>query len=106
MTDILLLPPVVFIIYLAILFLLSTFFKKIAAKGTESAGKTQSYACGEIMPENQGQPEYSQFFEFAFFFTIMHVVVLIVVTDPSGLSLMSALYLAVTVISLFTLFRR
>lgn len=106
METILLSPPVTFLIFLGLSYLLSIFSKRLAAKGVDSPRKTNSYACGEDMPENQGQPEYSQFFHFAFFFTIMHVVVLIVATDPSGFSPMSALYLIITVLALFMLFRR
>lgn len=106
MDTILIAPPIAFLIYLALSLGISAFSKSISAKGTDSPGKTKSYACGEDMPENQGQPEYSQFFKFAFFFTIIHVVVLIVATDPAGISIMSALYLVVTVLSLFMLFRR
>jgi len=106
MSTFLLAPPLAFLIFLALSASISLTGKLIAAKGVESPGKTKSYACGEDMPENKGQPEYSQFFKFAFFFTLMHVVVLIVATDPSGISLMSGLYLVVTVASLFMLFRR
>lgn len=106
MEQLLLAPPVVFLIYLALSVLMSYFSKRIAAKGTDTPGKTKSYACGEDMVVNRAQPDYSQFFQFAFFFTIMHVVVLVVATDPSGISLMSGLYLTVTVIALYMLFRR
>ena len=106
MSTFLLAPPIAFLIFLVLSAGISLTGKLVAAKGVESPGKTKSYACGEDMPENKGQPEYSQFFKFAFFFTLMHVVVLIVATDPSGISLMSGLYLIVTVASLFMLFRR
>lgn len=106
MENLLLAPPITFLIYLAISIGISGFSKKFAATGVDSPGKTKSYACGEDMPENQGQPDYSEFFKFAFFFTIIHVVVLIVATDPSGISVMSGLYLGATVLSLFMLFRR
>ncbi len=106
MQTILLAPPVTFIIYLLLSLGVSAVSKRIAARGTESHGKLKAYACGEDMPENQGQPEYSQFFKFAFFFTIMHVIALVVATDPGGLSITSAVYLGVTVLALFMLLRR
>ncbi len=106
MSTFLLAPPIAFLIFLVLSLSISFTGKLVAAKGVDSPGKTKSYACGEDMPENQGQPEYSQFFKFAFFFTLMHVVVLMVATDPSGISVMSGLYLIVTVASLFMLFRR
>ena len=106
MQTILLAPPITFLIYLFLSLGLSAMSKRIAARGTESQGKLKAYACGEDMPENQGQPEYSQFFKFAFFFTIMHVVALVVATDPGGLTITSAVYLGVTVLALFMLLRR
>lgn len=106
MNNILMSPPVAFMILLALSLGFTAVSKRLSARGTESVGKYKSYACGEDMPENQGQPEYTQFFRFAFFFTIMHVVVLVVATNPAGLTAMTAVYLGVTILSLFMLFRR
>ena len=106
MATILLTPPVAFLLFLGLSGLISLFSRRLAATGKDSQGKNKSYACGEDMQVNRAQPDYSQFFQFAFFFTIMHVVVLVVATDPAGLSLMSGLYLTVTVLVLFMLFRR
>ena len=99
-------PPVVFVLFLIISFGVSLISKRLSARGADAAAKHQAYACGESMEENRGQPDYSEFFKFAFFFTIMHVVVLVVATDPAGLTVTSAVYLGVTVLSLFMLLRR
>ncbi len=99
-------PPVTFLLFLLMSFGVSLISKRLAARGKDSAVKMQPYACGESMEENQGQPDYTQFFKFAFFFTIMHVVALVVATDPAGLTITSAVYLGVTVLSLFMLLRR
>jgi NADH:ubiquinone oxidoreductase subunit 3 (subunit A) len=106
MATFLLSPPVAFLLLLGVCILISLFSKRLSAHGTDAPGKMKSYACGEDMPVNRAQPDYTQFFPFAFFFTIMHVVVLVVATDPAGISLMSGLYLTVTVLALFVLFRR
>jgi len=106
METILLSPPVTFLLYLALSLGISAFSRRVAARGADSRGKTGAYACGEEMEENQGQPDYSEFFKFAFFFTIMHVVVLVVATDPGGLTVASAVYLGVTALALFMLLRR
>ncbi|NLG25516.1 MAG: hypothetical protein GX558_09190 [Clostridiales bacterium] len=106
MGNILLSPPVAFLALLALAGGISTLSKAMAARGTDAWHKTRAYACGESMPENQGQPDYTEFFKFAFFFTIMHVVVLVVATDAYGLSPMSLIYMGVTVLALFMLFRR
>ena len=86
----LLAPPVTFGIYLVLCVAISAISKRFAAPGTDSQNKESAYACGEDMEENQGQPDYSEFFKFAFFFTIMHVIVLVVATDPGGLTAMAA----------------
>jgi len=106
MENILLSPPVAFVIFLLLSGGLSALFKRVAARGKDSGSKADAYACGESMPENQGQPEYSQFFHFAFFFTMMHVTVLMIATDAGNLSFMALLYLLLTVLSLFMLFRK
>jgi len=106
MQDFLMSPPVVFVVFLAISSGVSLVSKRLSARGADAAAKMRPYACGESMEENRGQPDYSQFFKFAFFFTIMHVVALVVATDPAGLTVTSGVYLGVTVLSLFMLLRR
>jgi NADH-quinone oxidoreductase subunit A len=55
------------------------------------------------------QPDYTQFFPFAFFFTMIHVVAMMVATVPTGswaAIVIAALYLIGTAIGLLILFRR
>jgi NADH:ubiquinone oxidoreductase subunit 3 (subunit A) len=106
MNNIWLSPPITFIVFLAIIFGCSLIAGKMAAKGNDSPSKTKSYACGETEYASMGQPDYSQFFKFAFFFTIMHVMVLILATVPSGMSVMAALYFIIAVVALLILFRK
>jgi len=104
----LLLPPIAFLIVLGIVMLQAYLMTKFAAEGKDSMGKTKAYACGEDSYDNKVQPDYRQFFSFAFFFTIMHVVVMVVATAPMGLipNLMAAVYIIVAVVGLLILFRR
>ena len=106
----LLLPPVLF----SIVFIIAWIEYKgmaIFQSGElwpSAPGKLKSYACGEDYKNHRVRPEYRQFFPFAFFFTIMHVVALMVATVPSGST--SVLPLAITylvgaAIGLFILFR-
>jgi hypothetical protein len=74
-----------------------------------TAGATRSYACGEDVPDHRMQPDYAQFFPFAFFFTIMHVVALIVATVPRGSLAASGLAAAILLnaaVGVWVLFRR
>jgi NADH:ubiquinone oxidoreductase subunit 3 (subunit A) len=107
--QILLLPPIVFLILLAVGYLLSLSFTKLAIKGHDSAGKLEQYACGEDIPAMHLRPDYSQFFPFAIFFTIMHVVALILTTIPKNFSsgyLLAAVFIFSALVGLLILFRR
>lgn len=106
MKNILLAPPLAFLILLAVSMILSRISSTFAMEGTASPGKTKPYACGEDTFENKVRPDYGEFFPFAFFFTIMHVVALIVATVPAGVYGMPLLYLLVAVLALLILFRR
>ena len=107
MENILLSPISVFGIFLLLSAFISIFSKRLAARGARAAAnKETAYACGEILEENQVQPDYSEFFKFAFFFTILHVIALVVATIPGGLTIMSTVYLGVTVLALYMLLRR
>lgn len=102
----LLLPPIAFIIFLILYWGLSALLKTFSAKGKQSAGKEEAYACGQITEANRIQPSYREFFPFAFFFTIIHVVVLMIATMPSGAWWQAVLFIAVVLLALRILFRR
>ena len=50
-------------------------------------------------------PDYSQFFPYAFFFTIMHVLTLIIATAPVDALTLPLLYVAVGILALLIIFR-
>ena len=61
-----------------------------AAMGLLRAGKRKQgsrgmgpYSCGENLPTHMIQPDYGQFYPFAFFFTVLHVVALTATTVPA-----------------------
>ena len=103
--------PVIFIAVLALMLLVLRLLgiMSLSVVTPRGSGKGKAYACGEDVKENRVQPDYSQFFPFAFFFTIMHVLALVVATVPSGS--VSATGIAIgygvsLVIGLFVLFRK
>ncbi len=106
MNNILLSPPLAFFIFLFVSLVFSFVAQAFSIKGKASEGKTKPYACGEDVAVSKAQPDYKQFFPFAFFFTIMHVVVLIIATVPAHFYFLPVLYLLTAVIALFILFRR
>ena len=72
-------------------------------------GRDKSYGCGEDIKNSRVQPDYRDFFPFAFFFTIMHVAALMAATVPAGSAgagLCAVIYLLGAGIGLFILFRR
>lgn len=108
-TQFLFLPPVAFALILIVSLALAALSSRLACRPTtQSAGKTKAYACGEDIKETRGRTEYSQFFPFAFFFTIMHVIVLVLATAPAGdlhVSLLAGLYLLFASMGLLILYR-
>ena len=107
----LLLPPLAFLIIFVFVWLQYVGLKVFSAgeKWKDEAGKTESYACGHDVKDSRVAPNYSQFFPFAFFFTIMHVVALVVATFPSGDIEAVGLgvgYLVSAAVGLFILFKR
>lgn len=106
MENMILSPPFAFLILLVVFIFLSYITKYMAPKGTTTAGKGEAYAGGENVRSHRAQPDYRQFFPFAFFFTIMHVVVLIVATVPKEASMLSFIYISAALLALLILFRK
>jgi NADH:ubiquinone oxidoreductase subunit 3 (subunit A) len=81
--QILLTPPAASIIVLLAMILFARFCSLFSfRKRADQADAKKAYACGEDFKEHLIQPDYSQFFPFAFFFTILHVVALVIATVP------------------------
>ncbi|MCX5699235.1 MAG: hypothetical protein NTX01_06020 [Candidatus Omnitrophica bacterium] len=103
-------PPVAFIITLLAVVILA----KVC--GTFASGKRQdqteakkAYACGEDFKGHLIQPDYSQFFPFAFFFTILHVVALVIATVPAEtveIFAIAVVYVAGAIIGLLILLKK
>jgi hypothetical protein len=112
MDTLLLVPPITFLVLLAFVALQSFGFRVLAFranKGLPPKGKFKAYASGEDLPDHRVQPDYAQFFPFAFFFTIMHVVALVVATVPQGSPVASGIaiaFLAAASVGVYILFRR
>jgi NADH-quinone oxidoreductase subunit A len=109
-TNLLLSPPVIFIIVLIIVFSLSKILSKMALKPKKVInGQSEPYACGENIPTHMIQPDYTQFFPFAFYFTILHVVALMLALVPAKTIetlVMAVIYIFGAIIGLVVLYRR
>lgn len=110
MDRIMLSPPVVFLVLLAVSWALSRLCARCAYRKRQHEGASRTaYACGEDLKSHMIQPDYSQFFPFAFFFTILHVVALVIATVPVETMetfAIAVVYLAGAVIGMCTLLRK
>ena len=109
MAKLLMTPPVSFIVILVVSWALSYLSSFLSfKKGKVTEGGKRSYACGEDIYDNMARPDYSQFFIFAFFFTLAHVATLMITTMPkAGLDsfFIAIMYIIVGLVSILILFR-
>ena len=103
--NILLAPPITFILLVLLGMALSHFAASLSAHGSDSDRKLEAYACGQRNVVHKLSPDYSQFFPYAFFFTIMHVLTLIIATAPVDALTLPLLYVAVGILALLIIFR-
>jgi len=80
--DIMLSPPVAFLINLVLVALISLLGRTQAFRGNESPAKSTPYAGGESARPLWSAPGYRPFFAVALFFAILHLGVLIVGSAP------------------------
>lgn len=106
MSQILLSPPGAIIILILVGCIFSHGVKSLSAKGQDNTRKLEAYACGQRNVLHSVSPDYSQFYPYAFFFTVMHVLVLVVATAPAGALTLPLLYVAAGVLALLIVFRR
>jgi NADH:ubiquinone oxidoreductase subunit 3 (subunit A) len=105
--DVLISPPLTFLIFLACSIGLYWIGGRLAPRFKDVGGKLTAYACGEDMPDNKMKIDYRMFFYIALFFTIMHVAVLVVATVPPGaMALLGVVYLSIIFLSVMALVTR
>jgi len=78
--EIILTPPIAFLIYFPFIILILLFGKGMAGESKESELKETVYASGEEASTKPAAPGYRPFFLVAFFFAILHLGMLIVGT--------------------------
>jgi hypothetical protein len=110
MSALLLVPPVALTILVMVVWVLSGAAGTLSFKRKGERGALDKpYAGGETIERHRVQVDYAQFFPFAFFFTILHVVTLVVATSPArnleGLAI-SLIYVMGALLGLWILFRR
>jgi NADH-quinone oxidoreductase subunit A len=103
-------PPLAFAVLLAAVLVMYRLSAGLAFKPKKKpAGLEKAYTGGEDVATSRVQPDYSQFFPFAFFFTILHVVTLVVATVPTadlGSFIIAVVYIMGALLGLLIIFRR
>jgi NADH:ubiquinone oxidoreductase subunit 3 (subunit A) len=99
-------PPIAFLIFVLIFFVCSRGFSRYSHEGSREGNGLDPYACGQRDVRNYVNPNYSQFFPFAFLFTIMHVLVLVVATAPYDAPVLPVVFIGAGILCLVIIFKR
>jgi NADH:ubiquinone oxidoreductase subunit 3 (subunit A) len=99
--EFLLAPPIAFVVYLALVAVLSGFGRILAGKSQASELKSSAYTSGETPLLGHALPGYRGFFIMALFFAVLHLGVLMI--GSSGLAPMAGAYLVVLITALIVL---
>lgn len=75
--DVLLYPPIAFVIYLLLVGILSGVGRFLAVPSQANQLKQSAYASGEAGEDFKAAPGYRQFFVVALFFAVLHLGVLV-----------------------------
>jgi hypothetical protein len=106
----LLIPPVALALLVLVVWALYRGAGRLSFKRTAERGALDKpYAGGENIETHRVQVDYGQFFPFAFFFTILHVVTLVIATSPARTLesfAIAVIYVLGALLGLFILFRR
>ena len=101
MREILLSPPIAFLIYTLIAGIIYLIGRALAGPSQSTPLKSSTYSSGEAPPTQLAAPGYRPFFVVALFFAILHLGVLVI--GSGGFTLVTGLYLAGLVLALFAL---
>jgi hypothetical protein len=73
-------PPIAFLLFLVLLTLAYNFIRRYAAKGQDHPDKHLPYSGGQDIPPVEVRLSYKTFFRLALVFGIVHVAVLVLAT--------------------------
>jgi NADH:ubiquinone oxidoreductase subunit 3 (subunit A) len=101
MKEILLSPPIAFLVYAFVSWIIYLIGRGLAGPSHSTSLKSSTYSSGEAPPTEMAAPGYRPFFVVALFFAILHLGVLVL--GSGGFTVISGLYLAGLVLALFAL---
>jgi len=99
--EVLLYPPMAFVIYLMLVGILAGVGRALAVPSQANTAKSGAYASGEAGEVTQAAPGYRQFFVVALFFAVLHLGMLLV--GSSGLTWVTGAYLIGLILALVAL---
>lgn len=99
-------PPIVFAVFLALFTAGMRRARRYAVKGEAGERELEPYACGQREFESYVNPDYTQFFRYAFVFSVLHVLALVVATAPTDAMALPLAYVAAGVLTLSIIFRK
>jgi NADH:ubiquinone oxidoreductase subunit 3 (subunit A) len=99
--EILLSPPVAFLLYIPLVALIALAGRSMAAPGTSNLHKHTIYGSGEEANTDLAAPGYRPFFLVAFFFAILHLGMLVL--GSGSLDMVSPIYLIGLLLALMAL---
>lgn len=105
MANILFSPPIAFALFLLLALVAMRGLSRYERGGVQTARSLDPYACGQRDFENYVNPNYTQFFRYAFVFSVMHVLALVVSTSSREMLLPLA-YVGAGILSLLIVFRK
>ena len=99
--NILLTPPIAFLIYIVLVFGIVWFGRVLAGPEKPNPIKSSVYGSGEEAPTYLAAPGYRPFFMIAFFFAILHLGMLVL--GSGGLNTTAIVYMVGLILALVAL---
>jgi NADH:ubiquinone oxidoreductase subunit 3 (subunit A) len=99
--DILLSPPVAFLLYIPLVTIIALVGRSMAGAGKAGTGKRSIYGSGEKAQTQLAAPGYRPFFLVAFFFAILHLGMLVL--GSGSLDMISPIYVLGLLLALVAL---
>ena len=104
--DILTFVPFIFVLYLLLIVLFTLFLRKGENRSLGNLHERDPYASGQRNVDHLVHPTYYRTFAYAFFFTVMHVLVLVIATAPRGEIGLPLVYVAFGVLAMIILLKK
>lgn len=99
-------PPFAFLFFLLVAIILGAGGRRLAPRVPPDEGATTSYAGGEDIPGEKKFIGYKVFFPIALFFTVLHVLALLLGLLPHGLAWVGLVYSGIIVLALLSIILR